>query len=128
MVMNESAFLGEQIRGAILSIPSVQSEAGYSIGMTKTQTFIRIVLPQTIRILVPVFGTTIVGMLQSTSILYMVGVVDIMGRAKSIASSTHHALEAYAAISILYIFFSLLIKLIFNIIERKMSYGRGELE
>lgn len=125
MIMNEAAFLGETIRGAILSVPVVQTEAGYSIGMTKRQTFIRIVLPQAIRVLVPAYGTALVGMIQSTSMLYTIGVVDIMQRSRSIASATGHAFEGYAVCAVVYIVSSLLIKLVFNVIERRMSYGRG---
>lgn len=124
LIMNESAFLGEIVRGAILSIPAVQSEAGYSIGMTKMQTFRRIILPQTIRVLIPTYGTVITGIFQSTSILYMVGVVDMMARAKSINAATRHSLEAYTVIAIIYIIFSLFVKVVFNIAERKTSYGR----
>lgn len=125
MTMSEAALLGETMRGAILSVPAVQTEAGYSIGMTKTQTFMRIVLPQAIRVLVPAYGTTLVGIVQGTSMLYMIGVVDIMQRSKSLATSTGHMFEGYAVCAIVYVTSSLLIKLVFNIIERKMSYGRG---
>jgi L-cystine transport system permease protein len=123
--MNEAAFLGETIRGAILSVPQVQKEAGYSIGMTKSQTFIHIILPQAIKVLVPAYGTTLVGMIQSTSMLYTIGVVDIMQRSRSIGSATGHLFEGYAVCAVIYIISSLLIKLVFNIIERRMSYGRG---
>ena len=125
MIMNETAFLGETIRGAILSVPTVQKEAGYSIGMTRFQTFIRVILPQAIRVLVPAYGTALVGMLQSTSMLYTIGVVDIMQRSKSIAASTGHVFEGYAVCAVIYIVSSLIIKLVFNVVERKMSYGRG---
>lgn len=125
MIMNEAAFLGETIRGAILSISAIQSEAGYSIGMTNFQTFMHIVLPQVIKILVPAYGTTLVGMLQSTSMLYTIGVVDIIQRSKSIASATGHAFEGYAVCALIYIVASLLIKLVFTLLEKKMSYGKA---
>lgn len=124
LIMNESAFFGEIVKAGIQSIPPVQSEAGFSIGMTRTQTFIRIVLPQAIRILIPAYGQTVIGIFQNTSMLYMVGVVDMMARAKSINASTHHSLEAYAVIAIIYITFSLAMKFLFSLLEKKMSYGR----
>ncbi len=124
MIMNESAFLGETIRGVILSIPTIQSEAGFSIGMTQMQTFRRIVFPQAVRILIPSYGTEIVAVFQNTSMLYMVGIVDMMARAKSINASTNHSLEAYAVIAIIYITFSLLIKFAFSYAEKKTAYGR----
>lgn len=124
LIMNESAFLGEIIKGAILSISPVQSEAGYSIGMTKMQTFFHIVLPQTIRVVIPSYGISVVGIFQNTSMLYMVGVIDMMARAKSINGITGHSLEAYTVIAIIYIVFSLIMKLLFNIAENKTNYER----
>lgn len=125
MIMNEAAFLGESIRGAILSVPAVQSEAGYSIGMTKWQNFTRVVLPQAVRVLIPVYGTTLVGMLQSTSMLYMIGIVDIMKKAQSIGSATGHMFEGYAVCAVIYVTASLLIRFVFHKIEQKSAYGRG---
>lgn len=125
IIMNEAAFLGESFRGALASVPSIQIEAAYSIGMTKVQTFFRVTLPQFIRIILPTYGTTIIGIFMGTSVVFMLGVVDIMGRARIIASSSNHGLEAYLIVAIIYIIASLLIRVVFHGLERKMSYGRG---
>lgn len=121
MVMNESAFLGESIRGAILSIPAIQTEAGYSIGMTKLQTFSRIVLPQAVRVLIPVYGTTLVGLLQSTAMLYTIGIVDIIHRAKTIGVSSGHLFEGYAVCAVIYVTASLIIRFVFYKIEQRTA-------
>lgn len=125
VVLNESAFLGESFRGAIEAVPAIQTEAGYSIGMTGFQTFTRIVLPQAIKTIIPTYGTTIVELLQSTSMLYTIGIIDIMARAKSIAAMTGHIFEGYAVCAVIYVVCSLIIKLIFNIIDRKYNFGKG---
>ena len=125
MVMNESAFLGETIRGAILAVPTTQTEAGYSIGMTGVQTFFRIVLPQAIKTLIPAYSTTLVGILQSSSMLYTIGVIEIVARARAIGAKTSHMFEGYAVCGIIYIVFSLLIKFASAKLEKRMNYGRG---
>lgn len=125
IIMNEAAFLGETFRGALASVPALQIEAAYSIGMTKTQTFFRVTLPQFIRIILPTYGTTIVAIFMGTSVVFMLGVLDIMGRAKIIASSTSHGLEAYLIVAIIYIVASLVVRVIFHGLENKMNYGRG---
>ena len=125
MVMNEAAFLGETIRGALLAVPTVQTEAGYSVGMTGVQTFVRIVLPQAVKTVVPAYGATLVGILQSSSMLYTIGVVEIMNRARAYGTKTSHMLEAYAVCGVIYIFFSLLIKYASGKVEKRMNYGRG---
>ena len=125
MVMNEAAFLGETIRGALLAVPTVQTEAGYSVGMTGVQTFVRIVLPQAVKTIVPTYGATLVGILQSSSMLYTIGVVEIMNRARAYGTKTSHMLEAYAVCGVIYILFSLLIKYASGKVEKRMNYGRG---
>lgn len=123
-ILNEGAFLGEIFRSAILSIPAVQSEAGYSIGMTRFQTFTRIVLPQTIKVIIPAYGADLIGVFHNTSLVFMIGVVDIMGRAKTLGTATGHSLEGYVFVALIYIVISLMLKGIFYLVDRKMQYGR----
>lgn len=126
VILNESAFLGEIVKATIQSIPNVQYEAAYSIGMTKEMAFRRIILPQAVRILVPTYGQTIALIFQDTSLIYMVGVTDMMSRAKSIGAMTGHSLEAFVVVALVYIAFSLLVKFGFGILERRMTYGRAQ--
>lgn len=122
--LNQGAFLSEIFRSAILSIPVGQTEAGYSVGLTKLQTLRRIVLPQAARIAFPSFGSDLVGLFQNTSLPFLIGVVDIMGRAKTIGSATKHVIEAYVFIALLYIFISFVTKYIFYVVDKRLTYGR----
>lgn len=124
-VINEGAFLGEIFKGAILSVPYQQTEAAYSVGLNEQQTFFRIVLPQAIRIALPAYGFDIIGIFHNTSIAFMLGVIDIIGRAQSIKSATGHGLEAYIFIAIVYIVISILLKSAFSKLDGKLEYGRG---
>lgn len=123
LTLNESAMLSEIFRSSITSIPHTQFEAGYSVGLTWWQTFRRIILPQAIRVAIPSYGVNLVVLIQSTSLAYMIGVIDLMGRAKAIGASTRHSFEAYVAVTIIYVVFSLLVKLIFQILNKKLQYG-----
>lgn len=125
IILNEGAFLGEIFRGAITSVPAIQTEAGYSIGLTKTQTFFRIVFPQAFKVALPHYGVDFVGVFQNTSLVFTLGVVDILGKAKTLGSATGHALEGYIAATILYISFSLILKGIFYLIENKLLGGKA---
>jgi L-cystine transport system permease protein len=122
--LNQAAFLSEIFRGSILSISVGQSEAAYSVGLTRLQTFIRIVLPQAARIAIPSFGSDFVGLFQGTSLAFLIGVVDIMGRAKTIGNATKHVLEAYVFIAIIYIVISLITKYFFYRFDKKLACGR----
>lgn len=124
-VLNEGAFLGEIFRSAIQAVPYDQTEAGYSVGLTGSQTFLRIVLPQAIRIALPAYGVDVIGIFHNTSIAFMLGVVDMIGRAESIKSATGHGLEAYVFVALVYMVISLLLKLFFNKLDGRLAYGRG---
>lgn len=125
-ILNEGAFLGEIFRSAILSIPSIQSEAGYSIGMTRFQTFIRIVLPQTVKIIIPAYGVDLIGVFHNTSLVFMIGgVLDIMGKAKTLGASTGHALEPYLVTAVIFIMISLIFRVIFYFTDQRIQCERG---
>jgi len=93
--LNQGAFLSELIRSSILAISPGQTEAGLSAGLTPFQTFRRIIMPQAARIALPGLSLEVVGLFQETSLVYMVGVIDILGRAQTIAAQTGHVLECY---------------------------------
>ena len=123
IILNEGAFLGEIFRGAITSVPSVQAEAGYSIGMTGAQTFYRIVLPQAFKVALPHYGVDFIGVFQNTSLVFILGVVDLLGKAKTLGAATGHSLEGYLSAAIIYISFSLFLKGVFLLIERRLNNG-----
>ncbi|MBP3196222.1 MAG: ABC transporter permease subunit, partial [Butyrivibrio sp.] len=108
-------------RGAITSVPYIQTEAGFSIGMTGVQTFTRIVLPQAFKVAIPHYGVDLVGVFQNTSLVFTLGVVDILGKAKTLGAATGHTLEGYVAATVIYITFSLLLKGAFILIEKKLA-------
>jgi L-cystine transport system permease protein len=120
--LNEGAFLSEIFRSSILSVPTGQMEAALSVGLTRWQAYRRIVLPQAIRIALPSFGTDFIALFHGTSLAFLIGVVDIMGRAKTLGASTKHALEAYLFIALLFIVASALLRLLFHFLDRKLSY------
>lgn len=119
LALNESGLLAEVFRGALLSVDKVQYEAGYSVGLTWWQTFSRIILPQTIKRALPGYSVNLVQLIQSTSLAYYIGVIDIMGRARAIGSVTRHNLEPYLVCTVIYVVFSLAVKFGFQFIERK---------
>lgn len=124
IILNEGAFLGEIFRGSILSIDPVQTEAALTVGMTRGQAYRRIILPQAVRIAIPPYGNDIVGVFKNTSLAYCLGVIDLMGRAKTIGTATGHAIEAFIIVTVIYIVFSLILRLFFNVLDKKGSSGR----
>jgi len=104
-VVNTAAFLSEILRSAVAGVEKGQTEAAYSVGLTRWQAFYRIVAPQATKIAIPALGNTVVSLLKDTSLAYTLGVIDIIGVINAISSNTHRSLEAYTAAA--FIFFGL---------------------
>ena len=124
--LNQAAFLSQYFRGAILAIPKGQREAGLASGLTPVQTSFRIILPQAIRIAAPSIGLELVGLFQDTSLVCMVGVVDIVGRAQSIGNLTNHTFESYLIVAFIFVVISLSLTALNKYIEGKLAFVKKE--
>jgi L-cystine transport system permease protein len=90
------------------------------------QAFTRIVLPQATKIVLPAFGTDIIGMFHNTQIAFLLGAVDMIGRAKTVGFTSGHSLEAYVSTAIIYIVCSLILRFVFYRLDKLFNYGRKE--
>lgn len=119
--INNAAFFAELVRAAVTGVDHGQIEAGYSIGMTKLQTFFRITVPQAFRIAIPDIGNTVINLLKNTALAYTLGIIDLMGMVVVIGSTTRHTLEGYLDVAIVYILLSAILERFFLVIERKLN-------
>lgn len=99
---SNAASFAEIFRAAILTVDRGQIEAAYSVGLSRMQAFIRIVLPQAIRVAFPNMTNTMISSLKDTSLAFSIGVMDMVGRGETLIASTTRALEIYLALSIVY--------------------------
>ena len=119
--LNQAAFLSQDFRGAILSIPVGQKEAALACGLTPVQTAVRIVLPQSVRVAVPSIGLELIGLFQNTSLVSMVGVIDILGRAQSLGNLTSHTFESYLIVAFVFVVISLLLTALNKAINARLK-------
>lgn len=96
------AYMAEVIRGGILSIPKGQLEAATSQGFTYPQAMIHIILPQTVKIILPPITNQVVNLVKNTSVLAMIAGGDLMYRADSWSSNSLFYGPAYVVTGILY--------------------------
>ena len=128
-VLNQGAFLSSIFLGAIEAIPKGQSEAAYSVGLNGVQTFFRIIAPQAVRIALPPFGTDFIGVLHNASLVYVIGLLDMLGRAKAIGAASGHILEAYLFVAIVFVLISIGMRGLFGYLDQRLNYrNRGEAE
>ncbi|HET6867504.1 MAG TPA: amino acid ABC transporter permease [Solirubrobacteraceae bacterium] len=80
--LNEGAYMAEIIRGGILGVPRGQLEAAMTLGMPRPQAFRRMVLPQTIRLIIPPTGNQFIGLLKASSLVSAIGGGDLLTKAE----------------------------------------------
>src|SRR5690606_11176422 len=96
--INLGAYLSETIRSAIESVDRGQFEAAKAIGMTPTQMMLKIIFPQALSVAIPNLGNMFISTIKDTSLVFMIGVIDIMGEAKILGSRGLAFFEVYIAV------------------------------
>ena len=118
--MNTAAYIGEMLRSAIQGIDRGQTEAGLALGYTPRQTFIRIVLPQVIKSVMPVYEGEVVSLLKGTSIVGYIAVADMTRASDLIRSRTFDAFLPIILTAVIYFFMAWLIgHLLKSLVEKK---------
>lgn len=117
--INIGAYLAETIRSSIEAVGHGQFEAAKSVGMTSAQAMRRIIIPQAFNVALPNLGNTVISAVKDTSLIFMAGVLDIMGKAKILGSRVFSYFEVYIAAALIYWAICLALELIFRLIEKK---------
>lgn len=119
-----TAEMGDLVRGALISIPIHQYESASALGLSSGQTFLYIIIPQTIRRLIPLSINLITRMIKTTSLVLMIGVVEVLKVAQQIIeanrmASPNAAFGIYLTVFILYFFACWPISLVAKALERR---------
>ena len=99
-----SAEMGDLVRGALESVPKHQYESGRAIGLTERQIFFYIIIPQTVRSLIPLSMNLITRMIKTTSLVVFVGVIEVVKIGQQIIEA-NRLLNPYASIAIYFVIF-----------------------
>ncbi|MDR0503689.1 MAG: amino acid ABC transporter permease [Treponema sp.] len=118
--LNCAAYCAEIIRAAIQSIDKGQFEASRALGLSYAQTMRLVIIPQSIRRLIPPVGNEFIMMLKDASLVSMIALVDITKATRNIEGSTRSAL-VYIPAMILYLIITAVFTFFFNKLEKKYS-------
>ena len=117
--MNTAAYISEMLRTTIQGIDRGQTEAGLALGLTPRQTFFKIVLPQVVRAVMPVYQGEVVSLLKGTSIVGYIAVADMTRASDLIRSRTFDAFFPLIVTAIIYFLMAWLIgQLLQNLVQR----------
>ena len=122
IAINASAYLAEIFRAGIQSIPQGQYEAASSLGMSYFQTMFSIILPQTVRRVIPTVTSDFITSYKDTSLLSSVGVMELMMFAKN-ATSISGNMTPYVAAAIFYLVVTLPLIKVVTIVENRMAHA-----
>jgi cystine transport system permease protein len=100
--LNVGGYAAEVIRAAILSVPKGQWEAGHTIGMSRRQTLIRIILPQAARVSVPPLSNPFISLVKDTSLASLILVTELFRVAQQVAAFSQEFMLLYLEAAVIY--------------------------
>ena len=122
-VINYACYFSEIFRGGIESIPKGQYEAGQVLGMTKVQTFFRVVLLQVVKRIVPPISNEVMTLIKDTSLARVIGVLDIVMVAGQF--SAKGIIWPLFYTGVFFLIFCGIFTIVFNKIEKKLDYFKA---
>ena len=120
-VINYAAYFAEIYRGGIESMEVGQYEAAEVLGFTKRQTFVKIILPQVFKRILPSVTNETITLVKDTSLAYAIGILEMFTLAKQYATNMA-SMMPYLAAAIFYYVFNYVVAIIMEKIEKKMNY------
>ena len=116
--------MGDLVRGALISIPAHQYESSAALGLSRAQTYRYVIVPQTLRRLIPLSINLVTRMIKTTSLVLMIGVVEVLKVAQQIIEanrmeSPNAAFGLYLTVLVLYFLICWPISVLAKHLERK---------
>ncbi len=119
--LHQAAYMGEILRGGILSVPAGQTEVAIALGMTGPRAFRRVVAPQAARAILPPMGNDVINLMKATSLVSVVGVGDLMTRVQGIYANNFQVIPLLLVASLWYLGLTALLGLVQGLLERRFS-------
>ena len=115
-----SVRVAEQVRAGIQSLPRGQRMAGTAMGLTQSQTYRYVVLPQAFRIILPPLTSEFMNVIKNSSVALTIGLLELTGRARAMQEFSFQVFEAFAAATVIYLLTNLVVVLGMRMLERKV--------
>ena len=119
--INSGAYMAELIRSGINAVDKGQMEAGRSLGMSRSQTMFKVILPQAVRYILPAIGNEFIALLKETSVAGYVTIVDLTRAGNLIRNNTHDALNPLLLVALIYLTLVVLLTKLLAVAEKKLE-------
>ena len=117
------AYIAEDVRSGLNSIPKGQIEAGFASGLKDRQVLIHIILPQAIRRMIPTFFNQFVRLTKFTSVASIIGVIELTGAANIINAREFVPLETYTALAVIYFIVCYSLSMIGRFLNKSFAFS-----
>lgn len=121
LALNSGAYVAEIIRAGILAVDKGQTEAAESLGMKKVMTLRYIILPQAIKNILPAIGNEFIVLIKESSILYVIGIQDLMAKTNTVVSSTFQTIAPFIVASVIYFVLTFSLSRFIGCFERRLN-------
>ena len=121
LTLNTAAYTAEIFRGGIEGVPRGEIEAGRSVGMSGLLLFRRIIMPKAFRIALPAYGNEVVFLLQATSLVSTITLLDLTGVARRVIAQTFAVYEVFIAAALIYLVMVYALIFLFRWMERRLN-------
>lgn len=121
LAVNYGAYMTEVFRAGIQAVPPGQREAALTLGMPDRLIMRRIILPQAIRIVIPAIGNDFIAMIKDTSLVFAIGIQELVSRANQSGRQTSNVMEALLFAALIYWILTLVFSLVQERLERRMA-------
>ena len=118
--INSGAYIAEIVRGGILSIDAGQTEAGRSLGLTQSQTMMYIIMPQTIKNILPALANEFIVLIKETAVIGMISNIDLLGAAKKVQGRTYDYLWPLLGAAVIYYVVIKILSTGLNVVENRL--------
>jgi len=119
------AYMAEIFRAGMQAIPRGQMEAALALGMSRSMAMRKIIIPQTIRIILPPIGNEFIALLKDSSLVSILAVSDLLRRGREYASTSFRYFESYTVIALIYLVMTLFFSRLVAIMEERLRH-RGK--
>lgn len=125
LMLAYAAFLAEIFRAGIQAVDKGQIEASKALGLQRFQRFRLIVMPQAIRTILPPYGNDFISMVKDSSLVSVLGVVDVTQMGKVYASGSFRFFETYSVVAYVYLILTISLSLGLRWVERRLGQNAG---
>ena len=124
--INSGAYMAELIRSGINAVDKGQMEAARSLGLSKSQAMVKVVMPQAIKYILPAIGNECIALLKETSVAGYVAVVDVTKAATNIRNKTYDAVNPIILLALIYLVMVVALTRLLAIMERRLRKSDGK--